>query len=101
METFAAALYEHKNSEDLYTRASIEVVTDEVFALLEYDAFHKTMLRALAEESRPDAQAVLQAMANADIPGARATVQAVADEQATVRGSFEEPYGDSALQATG
>eukprot|EP00928_Gymnodinium_smaydae_P062481 TRINITY_DN46335_c0_g1_i1.p1 TRINITY_DN46335_c0_g1~~TRINITY_DN46335_c0_g1_i1.p1 ORF type:complete len:261 (-),score=74.23 TRINITY_DN46335_c0_g1_i1:42-773(-) len=77
METLAEALEQHKDSDDLCTRFSIEVVTDEIFALLEYEAFLRTMLRALADEGaagRPDADETLQAMAAADVPEAQATL---------------------------
>jgi hypothetical protein len=36
MEQFAAALKEQQESGDLCTRMTVEVVTDEIFALMEY-----------------------------------------------------------------
>ena len=47
----AAALQEQQESGDIGTRMTVEVVTDEIFAILEYSAFLKTMLDALALEA--------------------------------------------------
>ena len=56
LENLEAALLEAQASDDLYITMSSEVVREELFALLDYQAFHKTMLRAVAmdaESQRP------------------------------------------------
>jgi len=101
MEALAEALEEHQHSTDLLTKFSIEVVTEEVLSLLEYAAFHRTMLRALAEEQqqRPEAQAALQAMVDADVPEARAVVQAVALEQAEADDLYKQAVAQAEASA--
>ena len=47
MEQFSAALTEHHDSADLATRCTLEVVTEEVFALMDYHQFLGVMLGAL------------------------------------------------------
>ncbi|CAE8585183.1 unnamed protein product, partial [Polarella glacialis] len=98
MEAFEAALQDNKDTGDLCTRMSIEVVVDELFSLLEYDAFHRTMLQALAHESSAgeepraaEAREALQAFVEADVPEARAVVQALSEQ----RHKSEELYADS------
>mmetsp|Transcript_40098 Transcript_40098/g.74765 ORF Transcript_40098/g.74765 Transcript_40098/m.74765 type:complete len:168 (+) Transcript_40098:181-684(+) len=46
-----AALLEAQASDDLYVCMSSEVVREELLALLEYQAFHETMMRALSDAS--------------------------------------------------
>ena len=48
---FAAALQEQQESGDICTRMTVEVVTDELLSIVEYSAFIKTMLEALALEA--------------------------------------------------
>lgn len=91
METFAQALREEQDSDDLCARATVEVITDEVLSLLEFGAFHRTMLRALAAEvAQPEAGATFQALVDADVPEARAVAQSLAEE----RELSAELYGD-------
>eukprot|EP00927_Polykrikos_kofoidii_P003902 TRINITY_DN11566_c1_g1_i1.p2 TRINITY_DN11566_c1_g1~~TRINITY_DN11566_c1_g1_i1.p2 ORF type:complete len:124 (+),score=32.15 TRINITY_DN11566_c1_g1_i1:383-754(+) len=61
-----------------------EVVGELLLALLEFDAFHKVMLSALADAAatQPEAAATLQAMAEADRPEARRVLQQVVAEMA-------------------
>ena len=56
LQDLEAALLEAQASDDLYITMSSEVVREELFALLDYQAFQQTMLRAIAvdaESHRP------------------------------------------------
>lgn len=50
LQMLEAALKEAKNSEDLYTSASCEVVTDELFALLDFQSFQQVMKEVIQRE---------------------------------------------------
>ena len=104
----AAALKEQQESGDICTRMTVEVVTDEIFALLEYSAFLKTMLDALAleastnlyegppggeeeggggeDETSDEARRLLEALAVRGTPDAAAAVEQLhaEDEQAAI-----------------
>lgn len=50
-EQFAAALQEQQESGDICTRMTVDVVTEELSSLMEYQTFHKVMLDALQLEA--------------------------------------------------
>lgn len=94
MEVLEEALEEHARTRDfeyhLRTRETTEFVVDLMLSLLQYDAFHRTMLRALAEEKRPEALAALQVMAEADVPGARAQLQTMIEERSLTQHLYDD-----------
>lgn len=54
-EQFLLALREQQESGDICTRMTVDVVTDELLSLMDYSAFHKVMIDALALEAASEA----------------------------------------------